>query len=84
MIGVGGLGHIAIQLLHEMTPARVAAIDPASQGRELAQSTGAAKVLDPADAADAVAELRAACLSLRRAERARFRRRRRRSDVGAG
>jgi NAD+-dependent secondary alcohol dehydrogenase Adh1 len=59
VIGVGGLGHIAIQLLHEMTPARVAAIDPAERGRELASLTGAETVLDSDGAAEAVADLTA-------------------------
>jgi NAD+-dependent secondary alcohol dehydrogenase Adh1 len=57
VIGVGGLGHIAIQLLHEMTPARVAAIDPAERGRDLAMTTGAETVLGPEGAGEAVAEL---------------------------
>jgi NAD+-dependent secondary alcohol dehydrogenase Adh1 len=57
VIGVGGLGHIAIQLLHEMTPALVAAIDPAQRGRDLAATTGAEAILDSAGAAEAVAEL---------------------------
>lgn len=57
VIGVGGLGHIAIQLLNEMTAARVAAIDPAERGRQLAITAGADTVLDPKDAADGVAEL---------------------------
>ena len=57
VIGVGGLGHIAIQLLHEMTPARVAAIDPAQRGRDLASTAGAESVLHSEGAAEAVAEL---------------------------
>lgn len=57
VIGVGGLGHIAIQLLKEMTAARVAAIDPAERGQQLALNAGADIVLGSEAAADGVAEL---------------------------
>ncbi len=46
VIGVGGLGHIGIQLLGEMTPARIIAVDPSETGRDLAAKTGAHLVLD--------------------------------------
>jgi NAD+-dependent secondary alcohol dehydrogenase Adh1 len=55
--GGGGLGHIAIQLLGEMTPARVVAIDKSETGRALAGEVGAEVVVDPADAPQTIAEL---------------------------
>jgi NAD+-dependent secondary alcohol dehydrogenase Adh1 len=55
--GGGGLGHIAIQLLGEMTPARVVAIDKSETGRALAAEVGAEVVVDPADAPQTIAEL---------------------------
>jgi NAD+-dependent secondary alcohol dehydrogenase Adh1 len=55
--GGGGLGHIAIQLLGEMTPARIVAIDKAESGRALASEVGAEVVVDPAGAAETIAEL---------------------------
>ncbi len=57
VIGVGGLGHIAIQLLNEMTAAHVAAIDPAERGRRLALTAGAETVLDTKDAPEVVTDL---------------------------
>jgi alcohol dehydrogenase, propanol-preferring len=46
VIGAGGLGHIAIQLLRALTPARVIAIDLREQARDLALAAGAHAVLD--------------------------------------
>lgn len=57
VIGVGGLGHIGIQLLREMTPARVVAVDKGELGRELAVKFGAEAVLDTSDAVEGVSEL---------------------------
>jgi NAD+-dependent secondary alcohol dehydrogenase Adh1 len=57
VIGVGGLGHIGIQLLGETTPAQIVAIDKAQRGRDLAARVGAEHVFDPADAAAGVLEL---------------------------
>jgi NAD+-dependent secondary alcohol dehydrogenase Adh1 len=45
VLGVGGLGHIGIQLLRAMTPARIVAIDPSPTGQELARELGADVVL---------------------------------------
>jgi propanol-preferring alcohol dehydrogenase len=59
VIGVGGLGHVGIQLLRELSPARVVAIDLRQRARRLALDAGAAVALD-ADglhAADVRAEL---------------------------
>ena len=57
VIGVGGLGHLGLQLLWEMTPARVVAVDRALPGRELAAKLGAHSVFDDVDAVAGVADL---------------------------
>ena len=49
VIGVGGLGHLAIQILTATTSARVIAIDVRSQGRELALACGAVAAIDGSD-----------------------------------
>jgi len=53
VIGVGGLGHVAVQLLRELSPARIVAIDLREQSRQLAVEAGAtaldANGLEPAD-----------------------------------
>jgi NAD+-dependent secondary alcohol dehydrogenase Adh1 len=55
VIGVGGLGHIAIQLLHALAPVRVAAVDVSPVGLALAAQLGADEVIEGgAGAADAV------------------------------
>lgn len=46
VIGVGGLGHIAIQLLHTLAPVRVAAIDVSPVGLALAAQLGADEVIE--------------------------------------
>jgi propanol-preferring alcohol dehydrogenase len=48
VIGVGGLGHMAVQLLRELTPSRVVAVDPRASARQLALDAGAAAALDSA------------------------------------
>ncbi|MFG3259617.1 NAD(P)-dependent alcohol dehydrogenase [Streptomyces sp. NPDC048172] len=45
VIGTGGLGHVAIQLLRAMTPARVIALDVTEEKLELARSVGAHEAL---------------------------------------
>jgi propanol-preferring alcohol dehydrogenase len=45
VIGVGGLGHLAVQLLRALTPARVVALDLGGEKLELAKSVGAHEVL---------------------------------------
>jgi NAD+-dependent secondary alcohol dehydrogenase Adh1 len=57
VIGTGGLGHIGIQLLHEMTPARVIAIDRSESGRQLASGAGADWVLESAGDPERVVEI---------------------------
>jgi alcohol dehydrogenase, propanol-preferring len=56
-IGVGGLGHFALQLLKTLSPARVVAIDTVESKRSLAVELGADLVLDPL-AVDVVAEVK--------------------------
>lgn len=51
VLGVGGLGHIGIQLLRELTPAQVVAVDPSPLARELARQSGADLVFDLDEAA---------------------------------
>lgn len=57
VIGVGGLGHIGVQLLRELTTARVIAIDKGEPGRALAAKVGAEAVFAPGEAAERVAGL---------------------------
>lgn len=45
VIGSGGLGHVAIQLLRAMTPARVIALDVAEEKLQLARAVGAHEAL---------------------------------------
>lgn len=55
VIGAGGLGHMAIQMLRAMTSARVIAVDPRNAARELAKSGGADVAVAPGD--DATEEI---------------------------
>jgi propanol-preferring alcohol dehydrogenase len=48
VIGVGGLGHLAVQLVRELSPARIVAIDPRESSRRLALGAGAHAALDSA------------------------------------
>ena len=48
VIGVGGLGHVAIQLLRELSPARIVAIDVRESARSLALHAGADAAFDAA------------------------------------
>ncbi|MFF0445359.1 NAD(P)-dependent alcohol dehydrogenase [Streptomyces sp. NPDC004609] len=58
VIGTGGLGHLAIQLLRALTPARVVALDVSEDKLELARGVGAHEaILSDADAAASVREL---------------------------
>jgi propanol-preferring alcohol dehydrogenase len=58
VIGAGGLGHIAIQLLRALSPARVVALDIAPEKLELAREVGAHETLmSDEKAASAVKEL---------------------------
>jgi NAD+-dependent secondary alcohol dehydrogenase Adh1 len=57
VIGVGGVGHIALQLLRELGSSRVVAVDTDERRRRLARELSADEVLDGAGVADAVREL---------------------------
>ena len=57
MIGVGGVGHIALQLLRELGSSSTIAIDTDERRRRLAAELGADEVLDGAGSVDAVREL---------------------------
>ncbi|MDI2129556.1 NAD(P)-dependent alcohol dehydrogenase [Yinghuangia seranimata] len=55
VIGAGGLGHVAIQLLRALTPARVVALDVSEEKLALAREVGAHEaVVSDADAAAAI------------------------------
>jgi NAD+-dependent secondary alcohol dehydrogenase Adh1 len=49
VIGVGGLGHIAIQTLHALCGAAVVAVDPSPLARELAAEIGADEIVESAE-----------------------------------
>ncbi|MEZ5932147.1 MAG: NAD(P)-dependent alcohol dehydrogenase [Alphaproteobacteria bacterium] len=49
LIGIGGLGHIALQCLHELCGTRTIAVDRSPHARELAKKYGAHHVLDGGD-----------------------------------
>jgi NAD+-dependent secondary alcohol dehydrogenase Adh1 len=57
VIGVGGVGHIALQLLRELGSSSVIAVDTDQRRRTLAMELGADHVIDGAGAVDAVREL---------------------------
>lgn len=56
VIGVGGLGHLAVQILKAITAARVIAVDPRESARQLAISDGADVALDPGSASERARE----------------------------
>jgi propanol-preferring alcohol dehydrogenase len=57
VIGVGGLGQLAVQMLRELSAARVVAVDPRESSRQLALEAGAAAALDStANAAEVLVE----------------------------
>lgn len=49
VLGVGGLGHVALQSLHELCGARTIAVDRSEAARRLAKELGAHHVLDGGD-----------------------------------
>src|SRR5262245_7021547 len=58
VLGVGGLGHLAIQILRALTPATIVAVDPRPEAREHARALGADHVLEPGpDAAETILDL---------------------------
>jgi len=59
VIGVGGVGHIAVQLVRELGSSTVIAVDTDERRRRLATELGAAEVIDGSGAVDAVRDLTA-------------------------
>lgn len=57
VIGVGGLGHMAVQLLRTMTPAKIVVVEKDAGRRDFALEFGADIALDPTD--DAAAQIKA-------------------------
>ena len=57
VIGIGGLGHFGVQLLKELSPARLVAVDTSAVKRSLAADLGADLVVDPT-AADGPSAIR--------------------------
>lgn len=47
VIGIGGLGHLAVQILRALSPARVVAVDPNPAARNLGLESGAHDVISP-------------------------------------
>jgi len=58
VIGVGGLGHVGLQILRAITAAKVVAVDTAEEKLEVARQHGADEVLlSDANAADTILEM---------------------------
>jgi NAD+-dependent secondary alcohol dehydrogenase Adh1 len=57
VIGVGGVGHVALQLLRELGSSRIVAVDPSDERRRLAGELGADEVLEADGVVDAVRDL---------------------------
>ena len=57
VVGVGGVGHIAIQLLRELGSSDVVAIDPQLERQRLATELGADDAIGADDAPDAIREI---------------------------
>ncbi|MFC5730844.1 MULTISPECIES: NAD(P)-dependent alcohol dehydrogenase [Nocardioides] len=49
VIGIGGLGHLGVQILRATTAARIVAVDSRASARELAKRCGADLVLEPGE-----------------------------------
>jgi len=60
VIGAGGLGHMAVQILRAISPARVIAVDISAEKLRLAREVGADETVEPGEgAAEAIRELTA-------------------------
>jgi propanol-preferring alcohol dehydrogenase len=58
VIGVGGLGHMAVQILRALSPARVVAVDTSAEKLALAREVGADETVEPGEgAAERIREL---------------------------
>ncbi len=60
VLGVGGLGHVGLQILRALAPVRVVAVDTDPDARALAARLGADQVLDGRDVEAVVARILAA------------------------
>jgi propanol-preferring alcohol dehydrogenase len=49
VVGIGGLGHLAVQILRAVAPTTIVAIEPNELRRQVALSLGADHAVDPAD-----------------------------------
>ncbi len=58
VIGVGGLGHMAVQILRALSPAQVIAVDTSAEKLALAREVGADETVEPGEeAAERIREL---------------------------
>jgi propanol-preferring alcohol dehydrogenase len=58
VIGIGGLGHMAVQILRSVSPARVIAVDTSADKLRVARELGADHAVEPGEgAADEIREL---------------------------
>jgi propanol-preferring alcohol dehydrogenase len=58
VIGVGGLGHMAVQILRALSPAQVIAVDTSAEKLALAREVGADETVEPGEgAAEQIREL---------------------------
>jgi alcohol dehydrogenase, propanol-preferring len=58
VIGVGGLGHMAVQILRALSPAKVIAVDTSAEKLALAREVGADETVEPGEnAAEPIREL---------------------------
>ena len=58
VIGVGGLGHLAVQILRAVSPTTIVAVDSKPEARALAESLGAHHTVEPGpDAPEAIRDI---------------------------
>ena len=62
VLGVGGLGHLAVQILRSISAARVVAVDTRAEARDLAMSCGAHHACSPGELAAAAGSEAAAVI----------------------
>lgn len=62
VVGAGGLGHLGIQILAELTPARIVAVDVDEKARTLAERCGAHTTCTPGELGDCLDGARAAAV----------------------
>jgi alcohol dehydrogenase, propanol-preferring len=57
VMGIGGLGHMAVQILETLTPARIIAIDTSARALDVAVAAGAERTVRAGGAPDHLAEI---------------------------